>query len=100
MKYLLQTNPYHKKKNLTSTSHYNKPIIRLFTFLMLETAFHKFRTFLLITFNFIPQFFSNFFQTVRNHKAHLPKMFLSMKIIAVVHYKQENSYLGKVGSEN
>ena len=100
MKYLLQTNPHHKKKNLTSTSHYNKPIIGLFAFVMLETAFHKFRAFLLITFNYIAQFFSNFFQTVRNHKAHLPKMFLSIKIIAVVYHKQENSYLENVGSEN
>ena len=31
--------------------------------------------------------------------AHLPKMFLRMQIVAIVHHKQENSNLGKVGSE-
>ena len=52
---------YHAKWNLTSISHYNKPIIVLFAFLPLEAAFHKFSTLLLITFEPIAQFRSNFF---------------------------------------
>ena len=57
----------------------------------LESTFQKFSLLLLITFDSIARFRSNFFQTMCNHKAHLPKMFFSMKIVAVVYYKQENS---------
>ena len=31
--------------------------------------------------------------------AHLPKIFLSIQIVAIMHHKQENSNLRKVGSE-
>ena len=31
--------------------------------------------------------------------AHLPKMFLGIQIVAIMHHKQENSNLRKVGSE-
>ena len=31
--------------------------------------------------------------------AHLPKMLLSIQIVAIMHHKQENSNLRKVGSE-
>ena len=62
-----------------------------FAFLPLEAEFYKFSTLLLITFDPITRFrLIFFFQTVCNHKAHLPKMFLSMQIIAIVHHKQEN----------
>ena len=56
-------------------------------------------TLLLIDFDPIARFPSNFFQTVCNYKAHLPEMFLGIKIVAAVNYKQKNSNWGKVGSE-
>ena len=85
MKYLLLTN-----STKTSISNKNKPIIVLFAFLPLEAAFHKLNTLLLITFDPIGRFRSNFFQTVCNHKAHPPKGFLSLQIVAVVHGKSKN----------
>ena len=81
---------YHAKWNLTSISHNNKPIIVLFAFLPLEAAFHKFSTLLLITFEPIAQFRSNFFQTVCSYKAQTPKGCLSLQIVAVVHHKPKN----------
>ena len=72
---------------MTSISHYNKQIIVLFVFLPLEAAFHKFSTLLLITFDPIARFRSNFLQTVCSYKAHSPKGFLSLQIVAVVHHK-------------
>ena len=82
-------NQKKKKKNLTSFSHNNKPIIVLFAFLPLEAAFHKFNTLLLISYDPIARFRSNFFQTVCSHKAYPPKGFLSLQIVAVVHHKPE-----------
>ena len=67
------------------------PIIVLFAFLPLEAAFHKFSTLLLITFDPIARFRSNFFQAVCSHKVHPPKGFLNLQIVAVVHHKPENS---------
>ena len=75
---------------MTSISHFNKPNIVLFAFLPLEAAFHKFSTLLLITFESIVQFRSNFFQTVCSHKARPPKGCLSLQIVAVVHHKPKN----------
>ena len=86
---------------MTSISHYNKPIIVLFAFLPLEAAFHKFNTLLLITFDPIGRFRSNFFQTVSNYKGHSPKGFLSLQIVAVVQGKpKKNKILGKWGQKN
>ena len=62
----------------------------LFAFLPLEAAFHKFSTLLLITFESIAQFRSNFFQTVCSYKAQTPKGCLSLQIVAVVHHKPKN----------
>ena len=73
------------------------PTIELFAFLALEAAFHKFSTLWLITFDPIARFCSNFFQTVCNHNTYPPKMFLILKIVAVVHHKQENSNFGASG---
>ena len=42
----------------------------------------------------------NFFSTVCNHKAHPPKRFLSLQIIAVVHHKLQNSNFWQEGSLN
>ena len=71
-----------------------KLTIELFAIQLLET-FHKFST-LLLNFDSIDQFF---FETVGNLMAHLPKMFLSIQIVAIMHHKQETSNLRKVGSE-
>ena len=67
-----------KKKNLTSFSHNNKPIIVHFAFLPLEAAFHEFNTLLLISYDPIARFRSNFFQTVCSHKAYPLKGFLEL----------------------
>ena len=67
------------------------PIIVLFAFLLLEAAFHKFSTLLLITFDPIARFRSNFFQTVCSHKALPPKGFSNLQIVAVVHHKPKNA---------
>ena len=80
-----------KKKNLTSISNNNKPIIVLFVLLPLEAAFHQFNTLLLITFDPIARLRSNFFQTECNHKAQPPKGFSSLQIVAVVHGKQKKT---------
>ena len=64
--------------------------IVLFALLPLEAAFQKFNTLLLITFDPITRFRSNFFQTACNHKAHPPNEFLSLRIAAVVLGKQNN----------
>ena len=69
-----------KKKNLTSISHYNQPIIVLFAFLAVKVAFYKFSTLLLITFDLTAGFRSNFFQTVCSYKAHPPKRFEACKL--------------------
>ena len=65
----------------------------------LEVAFHKFSTLSLITFDPFARFRTIFFQTMCDHKPHLPETFLSMQIVAVVRSREENSNLGKVGSE-
>ena len=86
---------------MTSISHNNKPIIVLFAFLPLEAAFHKFSTLLFITFDPIARFRSHLFQTVCSYKAHPPKGFLSLQIVAVVHHKsKKNKILGKWGQKN
>ena len=79
-----------KKKNLTSILHCNKPIKILFAFLQLKAAFHNFSTLLLITFDPIARFRSNFVQTVCCRKAHPPKRFLSLQIVAIEHHKPGN----------
>ena len=56
----------------------------------LEAVFHKFSSLLLISFDPIVRFRSNFFQARSNLKRHSPKMFLGLQIIAVVHHEPEN----------
>ena len=84
---------------MTSILHYNELIIGLFAFLPLEAAFHKFRIFLMITFDSIARLRLNFFQIVYNHKAHPPKMLLSMQIVSVVRHKQKTQIWGKWGQK-
>ena len=50
-----------------------------------------FRTLLLITFDPVARFRSNFFQTVSSHKTHPPKGFLNLQFVAAVHHEPENS---------
>ena len=86
-----------KKYNLTSISHYNKPIIVRFAFLPLKAAFYKFSTLLIVAFDPIARFRSNIFRTVCSYKTHPPIGFLSLQIVAVMHHKPENSKFWAIG---
>ena len=80
--------------------HYNMQTIVLLKFLPLEAAFHKFSTLWLVTFDPNARFRSKFFQTMCDHKAYPPKMFLILHIIAAVHRKQEHKFWGKWSQKN
>ena len=82
---------------MTSISHYNKPTVVLFALLTLAAAFHEFSSSMIITFDPTARFRSNIFQTVCNHKAHPPKMFLILQIIAAIHHKPGNSNFWESG---